>query len=504
MDYIADLPPCQVLTVGRTSNPAEFLPQDGLPIRRACGSDWKSALRGGSSIPAGRITATMERRMPFEITIPRLGWSMEEGTFVRWLKQDGEPVKPGEALFELEGEKAAQDVEAVDGGRLHIPASSPKPGTVVAVGSVVGYLLAEGEAIPTATGSRGPAPVVSSAPMPVPASAPAAAPSVRRMAREMGVNLAQVAGSGPAGRISAADLRATPVVAGAPSLMASPIASPRARRVARELGIDWTVIGGTGRDGRIREQDVRANAQRGTARSTASVMAAVAGTAIPVSRHRRTIADRMTHSRQTTAPVTLTTTIDATNLVSLRQQFKSAGGTVVPSYSDIVVKLVGLALAQHPTLMAQWAGEQLIVPDVISIGVAVDTDAGLLVPVIRDVPSLSLMDLSAAVSVLIARTRAGELKAGDMQGGVFTVTNLGAFGIDAFTPIINVPETAILGLGRIRREPAMIENQIVPRDRMTLSLTFDHRIVDGAPAARFLQTVSQAIETPSAWLLRTH
>ncbi len=456
--------------------------------------------------------------MAFEITIPRLGWSMEEGTFVRWLKRDGDAVQPGEALFELEGEKSAQDVEAVDGGILRIPATAPQPGSVVAVGAVVGYLVADGEGTPgiaeetsrVITDSMPPA--VAAA---VSVSAPPAAPSVRRMARELGVDLGQIAGSGPAGRITAADVRTTSTVAvgsglnervvSSPRANSSTVASPRARRVARELGIDWTGMSGTGRDGRVREQDVRAMA---TARPDASrslatpKFADVAGATSPVTRHRRTIADRMTHSRQHTAPVTLTTRIDATNLVSLRQQFKSDGGAVVPSYSDIVVKLVALALAQHPQLMTRWVDEQLIVPDVIGIGLAVDTDAGLLVPVIRDVPSLSLVELSAASNRMIAQARAGQLKASDMQGGVFTVTNLGAYGIDAFTPIINSPETAILGLGRIRREVVVFENQIVARDQMSLSLTFDHRIVDGAPAARFLQTVSQALETPSAWLLR--
>lgn len=455
--------------------------------------------------------------MAFEITVPRLGWSMEEGTFVRWLKKDGDSVKPGEALFELEGEKAAQDIEAVDGGILRIPANSPAPGTTVAVGSVVGYLVAEGEAVPSGGGLAAQGapeskatPVIdhtanqSVATAEMQVAPPVAAPSVRRLARELGVSLAQLVGSGPAGRITTADLGL-----GQSSRQIShptgrsTVASPRARRVARELGLDWSQIAGTGRDGRVRERDVRANADRGARSGREAVLApTVAGHAIPLTRHRRTIADRMMSSQQNSAPVTLTTRVDATNLVSLRQQFKAAGGAVIPSYTDIVIKLVSMALADHPTVMMQWAGEQIVVPQQISIGVAVDTEAGLLVPVIRDVPGLSLIDLTAESNRLITLARDGRLKAGDMQGGVFTVTNLGAYGIDAFTPIINSPESAILGLGRIRREPTVVDNQIVPRDQLTLSLTFDHRVVDGAPAARFLQAVSQAIETPSAWLLR--
>jgi pyruvate dehydrogenase E2 component (dihydrolipoamide acetyltransferase) len=459
--------------------------------------------------------------MAFEITIPRLGWSMEEGTFVRWLKQDGDVVLPGDALFELEGEKAAQDIEAVDGGILRIPSTSPKPGTVVAVGAVIGFLVAENEAVPSESSGGRVAlhPPATEAPVKVlpgaqlsaigGSAAPAAPPSVRRMARELGVDLASVAGSGPAGRISADDVRAqgnSPAMP-ATTLAAdgtSVIASPRARRVARELGVDWHLVTGTGRGGRVRECDIRAAGHGARAPSAGSSATRIAlGTTIPVSRHRRTIAERMLYSRQHTAPVTLTTRVDATNLVNLRQQFKQSGGDgPIPSYSDIVTKLVALDLKQHPLLAARWSNDHLFAPAVINIGIAVDTDAGLMVPVVRDVPRLSLIELARQTQRLIAQTRSGKLTAADMQDGVFTITNLGAFGIDAFTPIINVPESAILGLGRIRREPAVVGNQIVPRDQMTLSLTFDHRVVDGAPAARFLQEVSQAIEAPSAWLLK--
>jgi len=442
--------------------------------------------------------------MAFEITIPRLGWSMEEGTFVRWLKQEGDVVKPGEAVFELEGEKAAQDIEAVDGGILRIPPTAPKPGAVVAVGAVIGYLVEHGEAISFSIPGQASSPPTEVVPL-VAAAAPAAAPSVRRMAREMGVDLARVVGSGPAGKIMAQDLQIPKPASVPPPSRTSAVASPRARRVAKELGVDWTRLAGSGRDGRVRESDVRRSAAAGgpAAAAASKWQPVVAGQTIPASRHRRTVAERMLFSQQHTAPVTLTTRVDATNLVSLRQQFKSADSRgVVPSYSDIIMKLVSMALAQHPLLMAQWAEDHLVVPDAINIGMAVDTDAGLLVPVVRNVPSLSLVELSKQASALIAQARAGQLKSSEIQGGVFTITNLGSYGIDAFTPIINYPETAILGLGRIRRDPVVYENQIVPRDQLSLSLTFDHRIVDGAPAARFLQTVGQAIETPSAWLLR--
>ena len=477
--------------------------------------------------------------MPFAITIPRLGWSMEEGTFVRWLKNDGDVVQAGDAVFELEGEKAAQDIEAVDAGILRIPADAPRPGTVVPVGATIGFLVSVGEVVPQSVGAGSASPpavqqpkeaIESAAVLPQTSHAPAetaAAPSVRRLAREQGVSLAALAGTGPAGRIMAEDVLAKRLIpdsaaatagsrdnprdknAGtvprplAPSrteagAIVSKFASPRARRVAKSLGIDWRRLKGTGRDGRVREIDVR--------KSEVPVNLNSISVAIPVSSRRRTIANRMLASREQTASVTLTTRLDATNLVGLRQQFKqSANDSLIPSYSDIIIKLVSLALQQHPLLAARSDAEGWVIPvtsDGLHIGMAVDTEEGLVVPVIQSVGTLGLFELAKRTQVLIDKSRKGTLSVSEMQGGVFTITNLGSFGIDSFTPIINLPETAVLGLGRIRREPVVVEDQIVARDQMTLSLTFDHRIIDGAPAARFLQTVSQAIENPSAWLLR--
>lgn len=212
----------------------------------------------------------------------------------------------------------------------------------------------------------------------------------------------------------------------------------------------------------------------------------------------------MLASHHATAPVTLTTTADATNLVNLREQCKaaaSAGTDLVPGYTDFLVKLTAIALQKHPRLNARWDGERIEESAAIHIGVAVDTDAGLLVPVLRDVPALGLKQLSALSRELLERARQGKLGAKDMQGGTFTVTNLGAFGVDAFTPIINYPECAILGVGRIQRRAVVVGELVVAREQVTLSLTFDHRIVDGAPAARFLLTLCGLIENPGAWLM---
>jgi pyruvate dehydrogenase E2 component (dihydrolipoamide acetyltransferase) len=221
---------------------------------------------------------------------------------------------------------------------------------------------------------------------------------------------------------------------------------------------------------------------------------------IAISPTRRTIAARMVASHQTTAPVTLTTTADATNLVNLRNQFKAVSD-VVPSYTDFLVKLTAGALQKHPLLNARWEKERIALSSNIHIGIAVDVDGGLLVPVIRDVSDLGVKQLADRSRDLIERARQRRLTAEEMQGGTFTITNLGAFGVDAFTPIIHTPQCAILGVGRIMRRPVVVGEQIVARDQITLSLTFDHRIVDGAPAAHFLQTLSALIENPGPSLM---
>lgn len=448
--------------------------------------------------------------MAHEIVIPRLGWSMEEGTFVRWLKNDGDMVQQGEAVFELEGEKASQDIEAIDAGILRILATGPKPGTVLKVGTVVGYLVAVGESLPnesssTASTSKPQLALESSQP-------PIAGPSVRRLARELGVDLSQVDGTGTRGRIVSADVQRVtvaqtnlqPSTEGNDSQQLANerrvVATPRARRIAGEFGIDWKRIKGTGANGRVREADVRQAAAN-------KALFAPAGheQRIAISSRRKVIAQRMVASRQQTVPVTITTKANASNLVNLREQFKHAGtATIVPSYQDIITKLVAETLKQHSMLASRWDEDAIVVPDLdaLNLGMAVDTELGLLVPVIRNVSALTLTGLAIESRRLAELARAGKLTAAEMSGGVFTITNLGAFGIDAFTPVINYPETAILGLGAIRREPVVADSGAFEVQHViTLSLTFDHRIVDGAPAARFLQALSMAIATPSACLL---
>jgi pyruvate dehydrogenase E2 component (dihydrolipoamide acetyltransferase) len=443
---------------------------------------------------------------------------MEEGTFSGWQKTAGTTIHRGEVLFELEGEKALQEIEAIDEGILWIPPDAPRPGAVLKVGAVIGYLLAPNELPPNTTPgqtpqlTRAPADGETAAPAsnPAPASAspaasapPAAPPSVRRLARELHVPINHLNGSGPGGRITEDDVRnAAAAASGTTALNApEPIATPRARRAAATLGIDWKTLRGTGRDGRIRERDVLAAAPQTAAPTAAPVPASQW---LPIAGRRQVIARRMQTSRQNTVPVTLTARVNAAGLVSLRNQFRSAELQPVPAYHDILAKLTAECLVQHPLLAARHERGGLLLPDPahIHLGLAVDTPEGLIVPVLRDVRLKSLPQLAAYSAECITHARSGRLSPLETEGSVFTLSSLGSLGVDAFTPVINYPEVAILGIGAIRQVPVVLENdRLTVGQELTLSLTFDHQALDGAPAARFLQTLTQAIENPAAKLL---
>jgi pyruvate dehydrogenase E2 component (dihydrolipoamide acetyltransferase) len=446
--------------------------------------------------------------------MPRLGWSMEEGTLVEWRKRDGEPVLAGEILCVIESEKAEQEVESFDGGILRIPPDSPPPGARVPVGTLLAWIVTPGEAAPfesaapsppgrgAASGGPGREPVESRSPAGVVPAGPG-----HPMTR------GAVVGDGmPVGSAGPAPAMAMPpdaAPAGAP-----PAISPRARRAARELGVDWRDLRGSGRTGRIVERDVRAVAPAwGTPGPPSTVPPE--GTpprepaeSVPLGGVRRVIADRMAASARTVAPVTLTTEADATALSRLREDLArdlAGTGAATPSYTDLIVKLVAVVLAEHPALNASLVDDRIVRHAAVQVGIAVDTERGLLVPVLRDVRAKSLQALAAESAALAEAARAGRLSPDDFRGGTFTVTNLGMYDIDAFTPLVNLPECAILGIGRLVARPVVVDETTARVEvcrMVTLSLTFDHRLVDGAPAARFLQAVKRHVERPGLWLSR--
>jgi pyruvate dehydrogenase E2 component (dihydrolipoamide acetyltransferase) len=463
--------------------------------------------------------------MATEIRMPRLGWTMEEGIFGEWLKHDGEAIQAGDFLFTIEGDKATQEIEAFDSGILRIPPNAAKPGDLITVGTVLAYTVRPGETAPF-EGQPVAQPVTQTvAVQPIAASQAesritnhesritnqkiAISPRARRVASELGVDWTGLTGSGSTGRIVERDIRAAAALAATKAVEQPPAepeekvrATPIAVRMAQEAGIDLAELAAQKPGARIDRADVEAAIVARTPASTApSVPTAVES--VPVTNIRRLIAQRMLESAQMTASVTLTTEVDATALVKLREELKAAfapRGYAVPSYNDLFAKLTAVALQEHPLLNARWQGDEIVLNKAVHMGIAVDTPEGLLVPVVRNVHSQSLREIAAQSKALIEKALARKLSAAELQDGTFTITNLGIYNIDAFTPIINPPQCAILGIGRIVKKPAVVGEKIKARDMVALSLTFDHRIVDGAPAARFLDLVRQLIQTPVLWL----
>jgi pyruvate dehydrogenase E2 component (dihydrolipoamide acetyltransferase) len=459
--------------------------------------------------------------MSHSITIPRLGWSMEEGVFAEWLKSPGEYVRAGEMIFLLEGEKAAQEVESFDSGYLCIPPDAPQPGATVQVGEVIGFLLAEGEPAPASVHVQridsSPTPplaadsmhskIADSPAATVPSSPRVAGPAARRLARELGIDLNAVITPDPTGRVLTEDIRRIATLHERNRAIRKnakePIATPRARRRARELGVDWNRLMGTGRGGRIRERDVlTASLTPQVANTVSEPSPSVLGHYVPASKLRRVIAQRMMAGVHQAAPVTLTTKVDAQSLASFREKLKlDASHGTVPSYNDILIGLTAQTLREFPELNACWYREGIYNFEEIHIATAIDTPDGLLAPVVRHADRLTLIEIAGQTKQLIQLARTGQLKQEHLAGGTFTVTNLGMFGIDAFTPILNLPQAAILGIGRIIEEAVVRDGRLEVGLTLTLSLTFDHRVVDGAPAARFLQAIATAIAYPAAALL---
>ncbi|MGC8825578.1 MAG: dihydrolipoamide acetyltransferase family protein [Anaerolineae bacterium] len=402
--------------------------------------------------------------MAADVLVPPLGQTVDTVTLVTWYKREGEAVTQGEKLYAIETDKATLDIEAPASGILrHITA---QPGQKVRVLTPIARILAPGEEGEVAPAPAAPpAPPAGAAVPPAPAPAPAVQPPT----------------APPVGRI---------------------FISPRARRLAEEHRVPWQTLQGTGPQGAIVERDVRAYLEARAAVKTPTVSvgpAAVVMQAVPLEGPRAVIAQRMLESRQTTAPVTLMAEADAAALVELRRQFQEAGIPV--SYNDIFLYIAGRALRQFPRLNASLEGDTIRLWDEVHIGLAVDTERGLLVPVVRDADRKRLADIARETQRLIERARAGQLTPEEMSGGTFTITNLGMYDVDAFTPIINLPQCAVLGIGRIVERPAVFQGAIAVRHRVWLSLTFDHRLLDGAPAAQFLQRIIQWVEMPHLLLI---
>ncbi len=458
--------------------------------------------------------------MAIEVYIPKFGQTVEEVTLLQWLVPDGAFVKKQQEILEIETDKTNFTVEAEASGYLH--RGPYVEGQVVPVLTVVATIGREDEkfavgAAPAAAEAEAPAAEAAPAEK-APQVAPAgergrvfASPRARKLAAERGVDLAEVTPTGGEGvRVAERDVLAY--------LASAPKVTPVAQRLAEEAGIDLRAVSGTGPGGRVTKEDVeraiRARAAEvAPAAPVAAPPVAVAPPAmplpaaevverVPLKGVRAIIADRMGTSVHTTARVTLMMEVDATEFVALRERLKakvSEEWGFAPGYNDLLAVMVAKALRKFPYMNARLTADAIEILAHVNLGMAVDTERGLLVPVIRDADRKSLREFGFEFREMVDRARKGKSLPDDLSGGTFTITNLGMFDIEAFTPVINLPEAAILGVGRIipkwvyRPESP---NAPVLRQMMALSLVFDHRVVDGAPAARFLQYIKGLVEEP--------
>jgi len=364
-----------------------------------------------------------------KILMPRLSLTMKTGTVVQWFKKEGEKVQKGEPLVEVLSEKVTYDVEAPESGILRKILAIE--GTDVPVAQTIGIIAAPDEQIPE-------------------------------------IEVAEVEAVPERELIEKAEERI--------------IASPAAKRLAREHGVDLSKVVGTGPEGRIVEDDVKKFIEEITR------LAPRVREIIPLTGIRKTTAERVSLSARTAPHSTITMEVDMKNAVKLHEETQA-------SYTDMLVKATAQALREYPIINSTLEGEQIKIFEDINVGVAVATEKGLVVPVVHNADKKSLNEIASALKELVEKAREGKLTKEDLTGGTFTITNLGMYGVDVFIPIINPPETAILGVGRVSEKPVVVNNEIKTKPTMHLSLSFDHRIVDGAPAAQFLQRVKHILES---------
>ncbi len=462
--------------------------------------------------------------MAVEVLIPKLGLTMEYGLIEEWLVAPGTPVKPGDPLLRLATDKVDVEVEAEASGLFHPAVES---GAELPPGALIGWLLEAGEAPPGGPAAQAPGGPAAQAPAsaaPQAATAAPAAPSVaipanasngrlfsspnaRRVARERGVDITRLTGTGPGGRIITADIldaaapqttqQTTPQTAPQTAQQAAgrSTISPLVRRDAAVAGVDLAAVTGTGPGGKILRSDVAVAAARPAPSTAAGTPASTPQSVIPLSGMRGVIATRMHASLQEMAQLTLGTEATMDAAVALRAQLKEQWPNA-PTITDLVVRAAALALRDHPRLNAEVRDNAIHLREEINVGLAVALEEGLMVPVLQHADRLPVSDMAKETRRLAQAARAGKLTLPELEGGTFTVSTLGSFGIDFFTPVITPGQVAILGVGRLRDSVRWEADTPVKTQVLTLSITFDHRAVDGAPAAEFLRSVVARLVTP--------
>ncbi|MFT6291564.1 MAG: pyruvate dehydrogenase E2 component (dihydrolipoamide acetyltransferase) [Ilumatobacter sp.] len=467
--------------------------------------------------------------MATEFLMPKLGLTMESGTIAEWLVPDGDDVTQGSAVLRIETDKTETDVEAPASGRL-VPVG--QVGDTFDCGQQIGWVLADGEEAPeiAAPAPAAPAPVAAP-PAAATAAQPAraattstgrliASPKARQIARDRGLDLRTIAGTGPGGRIISEDLTgvvATP--AATQSASAGGISVPAtaaARQLADLLGVNLASVPLDATEGRVTKESVALYVRHLISQVVASPAAATPTPAtpaapvvaplppalqpptsvIPMRGMRGTIAKRMHESLTSMAQLTLQMDADLDAVVADRNKRKAAG--IAPSYTDYVIAAAARALVLHPGVNSQITDDGVaLLPDV-HVGMAVALDGGLIVPVVSNTTGRDLTSLGAETTRLAEAARSGSLTLPELEGGTFSVSTLGMYGVDGFTPVINPPNTAILGVGRLRDDLVLSHDGTVGKTtRMTLSLTWDHRAFDGAPAAAFAKTIVELLGDPA-------
>ncbi|HUU91833.1 MAG TPA: dihydrolipoamide acetyltransferase family protein [Phycisphaerae bacterium] len=431
------------------------------------------------------------------VTLPALGETVDTSTIERWLKKEGDAVKSGDILCEITTDKATLEVESYyTGTLLKIVAAE---GNELPVGALIAVVGDPGEAIPEeilteaapAAGAAAPAAaapeptvsaaVSSAAAPPAPRGRLVASPRARRTARELGIALDRVQGTGPGGRIVEADVVA---VAGAATAVK---ASPVARKLAERQGVDLAAVRGTGPGGKVVKADVLAAAQ---------APAVAPGTVIPLTAMRRIVAERMLHSKQTIPCYYLQMDADMTDLAELRSKLNAGAPDGKVSFNDFIIKAAALALKAFPQVNSRWVEGGIERRGAAHVGLAVGLDEGLIVPVVRNADTKTLRDIACETTDFAQRARSKRLLPDEYQDGCLTVSNLGMFGIRNFIPVVNPGESAILGLGVIQDRAVCRQGGIHVRKMMSMTLSVDHRLVDGAVGAQFLEMIRDLLEAP--------
>ncbi len=438
------------------------------------------------------------------VTMPKLGLTMKTGKVSNWFKAEGAEVKKGEDLFEVETDKITNKVEAPEDGILFqivVPAGSTVP-----VMTVVGVIAKPGETPERVeAGQTGEAPKEAAKPAKAaaaakdePQAAPTeiiASPAAKRVAKELGVDLAKVKGTGPGGRIKEDD-----VTKYHENASKKPKITPLAEVLAEQAGLDIWSLTGTGEGGKITKADVE-RALNPEAAAAAEAPAAEGGVkVVPMAGMRKAIADNMSSSLQNAAQLTLMTEVDVTEslafLACIRAMYKK-DETFKVSMNDVLILAASRALKKFPMLNATQVGDEIFIHDSVNMGVAVALPEGLIVPVLHNADKKGLVQIAREARVIAKKARTSTLESEDVTGGTFTISNMCYSPVDFFTPILKPTETGILGVGRIVEKPVVYKGEIKIRSMMGLSLTFDHRVTDGAPAGDFLKELCQSVEQPS-------